>query len=245
MDILQLLLAAIILGILYKKMLKWGPSKQIGKKQAVILIIFGVIATILTFLFALAIGISISNSGHALADIESLPIRALSSSFLGAGLTEEVSKLLMILLAIKLFKPHNVYDYSLIGAGVGMGFTLHEELLYGGSLIGFSRFLSLAFHMILGIIMGKYIGIGIYNKKRALSYVSPYIKALIIPIVIHTIYDALTVYNPAVTIENLDDELIAIWIIAALVCIILATIGQIIFIKRLKKDAEIYTTYDI
>ena len=245
MEIVQLIIASLILGILYKKMLNWGTSEKIARKQAFILIIFGVIATFLTLFFALGIGYSISKMGYTLADIQNLTIRAFASAFLLAGLTEEVSKLLMILLAIKLFHPQNVYEYSLIGAGIGMGFTLHEELLYGGSIVGFSRFLTLAFHMILGVIMGKYIGMGIYNKNRGMPYMHKYFTALIFPITIHTIYDALTVHNPAVTIEGLNDEVIVMWVVAALVCITGATIGQFIFFKKLKKQAEIYAAYNI
>ena len=118
MEIIQLIIASIILGILYKKMLNWGTSEKIAKKQAFILITFGVIATFLTLFFALGIGYSISKMGYALADIQNLTIHAFASAFLLAGLTEEVSKLLMILLAIKLFLPKNVYEYSFIGAGI-------------------------------------------------------------------------------------------------------------------------------
>jgi RsiW-degrading membrane proteinase PrsW (M82 family) len=245
MEIIQLIIASIILGILYKKMLNWGTSEKIARKQAFILIIFGVIATFLTLFFALGIGYSISKMGYTLADIQNLTIRAFASAFLLAGLTEEVSKLLMILLAIKLVHPQNVYEYSLIGAGIGMGFTLHEELLYGGSIVGFSRFLTLTFHMVLGVVMGKYIGMGIYNKNRGMPYMHKYFTALIFPITIHTIYDALTVHNPAVTIEGLNDEVIVMWVVAALVCITGATIGQFIFFKKLKKQAEIYAAYNI
>ena len=126
-----------------------------------------------------------------------------------------------------------------------MGFTLHEELLYGGSIVGFSRFLTLAFHMILGVIMGKYIGMGIYNKNRGMPYMHKYFTALIFPITIHTIYDAFTVHNPAVTVEGLNDEVIVVWVVAALVCITGATVSQFIFFKKLKKQAELYASYNI
>ena len=245
MEIIQLIIASIILGILYKKMLNWGTSEKIAKKQAFILIIFGVIATFLTLFFALGIGYSISKMGYTLVDIQNLTIRAFASALLLAGLTEEVSTLLMILLAIKLFHPQNVYEYSLIGAGIGMGFTLHEELLYGGSIVGFSRFLTLTFHMVLGVVMGKYIGMGIYNKNKGMAYMHKYVIALIAPITIHTIYDAFTVHNPAVTVEGLNDEVIVVWVVAALVCITGATVSQFIFFKKLKKQAELYASYNI
>ena len=46
MMIIQLLLTSIILGIIYKKMLKWECDMSINKKQAFVPIFLGVLATI-------------------------------------------------------------------------------------------------------------------------------------------------------------------------------------------------------
>ncbi len=48
MMIIQLVLTAIILGIVYKKMLKWECDMSINKKQAFVPIFLGVLATMLT-----------------------------------------------------------------------------------------------------------------------------------------------------------------------------------------------------
>ena len=47
MELIQMLLAAIILGIIYKKMLKWEIGATVGKKQALLPIGLGVLSTIL------------------------------------------------------------------------------------------------------------------------------------------------------------------------------------------------------
>lgn len=58
MMIIQLVLTAIILGIVYKRMLKWECDTSINKKQAFIPIFLGVLATILTLAFALGIALT-------------------------------------------------------------------------------------------------------------------------------------------------------------------------------------------
>ena len=61
MMIIQLLLTSIILGIVYKKMLKWECDMSINKKQAFIPIFLGVLASMLTLVFALGIAFTFMN----------------------------------------------------------------------------------------------------------------------------------------------------------------------------------------
>ena len=62
-------------------------------------------------------------------------IRSVIAAFISAGLPEEITKFLMILLTLRIFRGRvrNVYEYILAGAAVGFGFTLLEEFLYGSS----------------------------------------------------------------------------------------------------------------
>ena len=162
MEIIQLILAAIILVTIYKKMLKWGNADGLSKKQKYVPIGLGILSVIVSFLFVAGIALfSVKVLGFHLDEIENQSLRAAVKAFTMAGLTEEIAKLLMIILSIKLFSPKRVYEYTLIGAAVGIGFTIHEELLYGGSIAGLLRFITVAMHMVLGIIMGKNLGIGI------------------------------------------------------------------------------------
>ena len=100
MELIQMLLAAIILGIIYKKMLKWEVGATISKKQALLPIGLGVLSTILAVAVTLAIGYGLTVEGYSLNDIQGPFLKAFVSAFLRAGLTEVFAKLLMILWAI-------------------------------------------------------------------------------------------------------------------------------------------------
>lgn len=92
-------------------------------------------------------------------NISNLALRSLVSSFFSAGLPEEIGKLIFILICITIFKPKNVYEYLLTGFGVGMGFTIFEEFLYGSNLVAVVvRLFILTFHAILGSIIASHIG---------------------------------------------------------------------------------------
>lgn len=241
MMFVQLILAAVILGILYKKMLKWECGRSINKKQAFVPIFLGVLATMLTLGFALGIAITFMNMGYTVDSIQNVVIKSFATSFLRAGFIEELSRLLMIILSIWLFKPKNVYEYILTGAAVGIGITLLEEFVYGGDLEGLLRLITLGVHTVFGIIMGKYIGIGQYNKKNHLPYKLQYLIAFSVPVILHTVYDVCTVFNPAIFINNIDDERTGLWVLIGLGCLLFTTIFQFIAIKRVKRDAEEYS----
>lgn len=93
-------------------------------------------------------------------------------------------------------------------------------------------------HMSMSIIMGKYLGLGKYNKENGLPYKSQYMTAFVVPVLIHTIYDGLTVYNPAITAGSFDEERMAVWVLMGLVVIVLSFIFQIVIIRRMKRDAQ-------
>ena len=230
MEIIQLILAAIILVTIYKRMLKYAP---IG---------LGILSVIISFLFVVGIALfSVNVLGFRLDEIENQSLRAAATAFTMAGLTEEIAKLLMIILSIKLFSPKRIYEYTLIGAAVGIGFTIHEELLYGGSFAGLLRFITVAMHMVLGIIMGTNLGIGKYNIANGLSYKAAYLKAVLIPIIIHTLFDACTIFNPVANMaEELeaDDFIALVWLSIGILAIISAAIYQVVVLKETKKEAE-------
>ena len=99
------------------------------------------------------------------------------------------------------------------------------------------RLTDVAMHMSMGIIMGKYLGLGKYNRENGLLYKSSYVIALAVPVLIHTIYDALTVYNPVIAAVGMDDESMAFWIIMGLIVILCAFVFQIVIIKGMKREA--------
>ena len=242
MAIIQLILATIILVTIYKKMLKWGNADGLSKKQKYVPIGLGILSVIVSFLFVAGIALfSVKVLGFHLDEIENQSLRAAVKAFTMAGLTEEIAKLLMIILSIKLFSPKRVYEYTLIGAAVGIGFTIHEELLYGGSIAGLLRFITVAMHMVLGIIMDTNLGIGKYNIAKGLSHKAAYLKAVLIPMIIHTLFDACTIFNPVANMAaelEADDFLAIVWLSIGVLAIISAAIYQFVVLKKTKKEAE-------
>ena len=64
-----------------------------------------------------------------------------------------------------------------------------------------------------------------------------YVKALLIPIIIHTVYDASNVKNAALE-KGVSDNIQEIAVLIALIVMIIAFVWQIVYLIRVKKDAE-------
>lgn len=240
MAIIQLILSVIILSIIYFKMQK-RETPSIGKAQAIVPVVLGIVSLVVSVALAIALGIGLIKLGYNKNNISNLVLRSILSSFFSAGLPEEISKCLFIILCIKIFKSKNVYEYLLAGFGVGMGFTIFEEFLYGSNLVAIvTRIFVITFHSILGSIMASYIGKAKYyklNKTENINTTMLYVKALLIPILIHTIYDATNVKNAG--LENgVPDDVQGIAVLIALVTMLLAFILQIVIHVRIKKDTE-------
>ena len=240
MAIIQTVLSIVILGILYKRARGREKPEPIPKKQAIVPVLLGVISLPLSFMMVLANGLITKVMG---IDSSKFPLAAHSvySAFLSAGLPEEIAKLLIILLCLLIFrsKIKNVYEYILIGAAVGFGFTLFEEFLYGGvnaSAIG--RLFTIAAHMVFGILMAKHLGLAKYYKINGQgSPVKERVFAILIPVAIHTFYDMGTSQNKLL---EADDETAMIGLALAAVALIVMFVLQIIVLVRLKKNTEKY-----
>ena len=240
MAIIQTVLSIVILGILYKKARGREKPAPIPKKQAIVPVILGVISLPLSFMMVLANGLITQVLG---IDTSKFPLAAHSVylAFFGAGLPEEVAKLMMILLCLLIFrsKIKNVYEYILVGAAVGFGFTLFEEFLYGGgnaSAIG--RLFTIAAHMVFGVLMAKHLGLAKYYKINGQgSPVKERVFAILIPVAIHTFYDMGTSQNKLLAS---DDEDAVIGLILAAVAVIVMFALQIIVLVRFKKNTEKY-----
>lgn len=240
MAIIQFLISTIVLAILYVRMIK-RETPSIGKAQAIVPIIFGAISLLVSVFITLGIGIILFKLGYDKNNIDNLALRSLVSSFFSAGLSEEISKFLFILLSIKIFKPKNVYEYLLTGFGVGMGFTMFEEFLYGSNLVVLIlRMFIITFHAVFGSIMASYIGKAKYYKQNKVENKNPafeYIKSLLIPILIHTIYDATNIKNAGLE-SGVPQNIQEIAITIALITIVVAFVLQIVIHIRIKKDTE-------
>ena len=206
MAIIQTVLSLIILGILYKRMTRREKPAPVSKGQAFVPILLGVVSLPLSFMMVVAIGLITHIIG---IDSSTFPLMAHSvySAFFGAGLPEEIAKLL----------------------------TLFEEFLYGGgnaSAIG--RLFTIAAHMIFGILMAKHLGLARYYKINGQgSPVKERILAILIPIAIHTFYDFGTAGNKLLGVE--DDVLTMVGLAIAIVALIVMFALQIIVLVRFKK----------
>ena len=240
MAIIQFVFSIIILSIIYFKMIK-RETPVIGKAQAIVPVILGIVSLVVSTALVILLGIGLIKLGYNKNNINNLVLRSILSSFFSAGLPEEIGKCLFIVLCIKIFKPKNVYEYLLTGFGVGMGFTIFEEFLYESNLVAIViRILVVTFHSVLGSIMASYIGKAKYyklNKTENKNITMMYVKALLIPILIHTIYDATNVKNAG--LENgVPENVQGIAVLIALVTMLLAFILQIIVHVKIKKDTQ-------
>ena len=243
MAVIQLVISLVILGILYVRMIRREVPEPIGKAQAVVPVLLGLLSILVSVLLIIGLGQLALAVGFSAKNIENPVLRALTRAFLGAGLVEELAKLLMILLSFALFRPKNVYEYILVGAAVGTGFTVHEEILYAGSLAGIWRMATVAMHMVYGVIMAYRLGAARCKTLRGEGGAAKErVLAFVIPALLHTAYDACTVFNPVVDMTGDDygaPELAGL--AAGVVAILVGTVWQIIVLVQLKKRAASYS----
>ena len=192
--------------------------------------------------FVLMLGFILLKMGYSGDKFPAL-IHSLISAFFTAGLTEETAKFFMILLSVRIFRSRisNVYEYILIGSAVGFGFTLFEEFIYSsGSIAALTgRIITLAGHMIFGMIMAEHLGLARYNKKTGRGpVIREYVLAVVIPVLIHTLYDACTADNKFM--NSRDERSVLIGVIISIASIIALFVLQIVVLSRFKKNGKKY-----
>ena len=172
-----------------------------------------------------------------------MAVSSVVAAFFGAGFPEEIAKLVMMAITILIFRSRirNVYEYILIGAGVGFGFTLLEEFLYGSEgAMAILRLIDIAAHMVFGIIMAKHLGIARYHKVTGKGpVIVEYIKAFVIPSLLHTALDACSGTNAFLASKN--DAMVLIGMVTGIAAVIVMFAAQIVVLKKLKKNAEKYS----
>ena len=240
MGFIAMLISLVVLTFLYRRMIARGVPSPIGRKQAVVPVLLGVLSTPLSLIFTLVgMGSLITAVGYNPADYP-LWTQSVLSAFLAAGLTEELAKFLMIAAAFRLFRNtvRNVYEYMLIGAAVGFGFTLPEEAIYGASIADcLMRLAFIAGHMIFGLIMTYYLGMAKHREfTNQGSPTREYILALLLPILIHTLYDTCTANNKFLYQE--DENLQMIGVCLGLAGLLAAIAIQIAVLLKYRKNAE-------
>ena len=192
------LIAIVFIGFFYLRMIKREVPEPIGKVQALLPAVLGGICFPISGASGIGLLFALNKIGISSDTMPSFP-GAFYTAFFMAGGVEEVFKYLAIIITLCILrkKVKNVYEIILIGAAVGFGFTVAEDLSYGNSLaVLFTRLPFMLTHMILNMIMGEFIGMAKYNKINGNGATALYwALALIIPTALHTLFDAGTVSN--------------------------------------------------
>lgn len=237
------LIAFALCAFVYVRMIKREVPEPIGKKQAAIPVVLGLILPVLSTVVAIIFCLSVEKiSGKPINEAVTDPVfRSLVKSFLVAGFTEELVKLLPALLLVKIFRPKNVYEHILIFIGIGFGFTATEEALYGGEgLISLIRLPAFAMHMVLGMIMGTYLGLARYHKQEKNGGTGKYVfLGLFLPVLWHTLYDAATVSNAGLNAADENVQIAAI--VIGVAAVFVSTILLFALLIRFRKKAEPYS----
>lgn len=248
MGLIVALISAIACGVLYYRMYKRDLPVPLEKSKVILPAVLGLFSPVLSTLM-LVVNSSILQAilGGTLPEkVHNLVIRSLIASFVLAGFTEEFVKFLVFMLVVVIVKPKKVYQYGLLCAGVGFGFTALETVLYGaGNVVtALSRLPMFAMHMVFGITMGLNIGLYKYYKQRGEKGAGKYLfMGLFLPVLWHTIFDAGTAANAGITSTDETAQMIAV--IAALVIIVVSVILQIVVLIRFKKNSEKYCAMEI
>ena len=197
-SIISSLLALVICGFIYLRMIKREVPEPIGKIQAILPIILGGICVVFSGPAGIGLLFAFKSIGITGDTMAALPA-AFYTAFFIAGGVEELFKFVAIIITIVILKNKvkNVYEYILLGAAVGFGFTVVEDFTFGDSIIVLLIRTPLMFtHMTLNMIMGEFIGRAKYNRQKGEGQTALYwALGLIIPMALHTLYDAGTIFN--------------------------------------------------
>ena len=232
----------IILGFLYWRMVKREIPQPVGWLQALLPIAIGMLSYPMTVPFSIGFMKALANNPNSLKLSEMNFIQALGRDLILAGGLEEIAKLVIIVVILLIFrkKVKSVYEYILIGACVGIGFALIEEFTYGSaddanivSTIG--RLISVPAHMTFNMVMAEFLGRARLSKLTGKgSTILNYVLALLVPLVIHTLYDVSTAFNPSLMRGEEKGVIIAL---IGYVCLLVYEL--VVLLRFKKKTAEL------
>ena len=243
-SIISALFALVICGFIYLRMIKREVPEPIGKLQAILPIILGGICVLVSGPAGIGLLFAFKSIGVTGETMATLPASFFTAFFVAGGV-EELFKFLAIIITIAILKNKvkNVYEYIILGAAVGFGFTVVEDFTFGESMVVLLIRTPLMFtHMTLNMIMGEFIGRAKYNKQKGEGQTALYWAwALIIPMALHTLYDAGTIFNyPAIR----GGDFVVGGILGS--AAILTNVVLLIYILvRAKKNAEKFSALSI
>ena len=243
MEIVSAGLTIVILGLLYWRMIKRETPERIGAFQALLPFALGVVSMFIGALATVLLAKSLGGMAKMMAGNTGFG-SSLLRSFLMAGGTEEMAKLLMILLTLVILKSRvkNVYEYVLIGAAVGFGFAIAEEFYYGNfgaeasaaDYVSFvTRMISVPAHMTFNMVMAELLGMARFSRLTGKG--SPALNcilAVLIPMGVHSLVDACTVFNSKLMAGEMSG------VLTALACFAGLLIYELVVLIRFRKKTE-------
>ena len=230
MSILSTVITVLFLGFLYWRMVKREIPQPVGWLQALLPIAIGLLSHPLTIPFSMRFLKAMAANPNAVKLSEMNFIQSLERSLILAGGLEEIAKLILIIVILLIFRK----KVKNVGACVGIGFSIIEEFSYGAddativSTIG--RMISVPAHMTFNMVMAEFLGRAKFNKLNGKgSVVLNYVLALLVPIVVHTLYDVCTTFNSSLMRGELSG------MIRALIGYVALLVYELIVLVRFKK----------
>ena len=156
---------------------------------------------------------------------------------------EEYCKLLVLYLFFSHLKSFDdIYDGFVYSAIIALSFAGIETVMYvlkevtlveQSSLALTRTFTSIPLHLVCGIVMGYYIGLEKFSKKKRYKILELF-KSITIPIIIHSVYNIILTFIPQITSNN---TIIQIFIITYIISVY--GIG-LLYIKKNKDLNELF-----
>ena len=158
--------------------------------------------------------IYIETSLTAIANFTTRVSAAFYDAFIVAAITEEVFKFAVIYWLIKKSPEFNErFDGIVYAVFISLGFAAAENILYvfdSGLYTGIVRaFTAVPAHAFFGVSMGYYFALSKFKTENTRLNL---IKALLIPILLHGIYDFILMVGNPITILFFIPFLIYLWI---------------------------------
>lgn len=203
---IALLPVAILMFYIFKRDTEKEPIKEIW-----IAFGFGVLSVFVSLCFS----VPAENIGLYSEDPATI-IGAISKSFMGAAIPEEIAKFIMLWLFMRRCKEYDQYmDGIVYAVCVSLGFAALENIFY---IVDESEWLSIGIGRALLSVPGHYCNgvlMGYYYSKVRLSHFSTFkdrAMILVVPIITHGIYDAL-LFSKRV-LDNTELDILILPIIA-------------------------------
>ena len=236
--ILAALVQFAVCFLILRWLLKKKPGEPYSKKSVVKFVLFGAIGIVLWYCSSLVLPLN-EDTFFGMNPILSGFLTALIT----AALIEEIVKYIMFRLAIRK-NPEVVcwLDVIIAAIAVGVGFTLLEDVTYLFDGAGTIVRAILPGHLLFQGLMGYY-----YGKARVTKQFKYHVLSLVIPILVHTLFDMfiiglMSIVGNAEALTGITEEqLMSLpyysylipMLICAVVVIICALIALILFLRKI------------